>query len=86
MTRRGLLKNVIVCAAGALGLTVSGGCMAPRVSPKVADESNGAPWRCEFCGHLTRSDTDLSDTRCPRCRRKRLRRISEEEAQKLLAE
>lgn len=83
MTRRGLLKKALLGAAGIVGL-ICGGCMAPRVSPRVADKANGAPWRCEFCGHLTRSADDLTDTRCPRCGRKRLRRISEEEAQKLL--
>jgi len=84
MTRREAFRKLCLCATGILGLAA--GCMAPRVSPKAADKANGAPWRCEFCGHLTRSDADLADTRCPRCRRKRLRRISEEEAQKLLAQ
>lgn len=68
MNRRQFIKSVCVTLAGGAALVFSGGC-APRVSPVVSEEKSQA-WRCENCGHLTRSDEDLTDTRCPRCMRK----------------
>ena len=84
MDRRGFLSRTLAGTLGIAGLVLVGGCMAPRVSEKVFDKSNGRPWRCGNCGHLTRSDTDLTGVRCPRCGQKRLARISEEELQEYL--
>lgn len=58
---------------------------APRISQLVHDPANGEPWRCAHCGHLTRSSTDISGDRCPRCGRRHLSRISEEELAARLA-
>ncbi len=80
MDRRWFLKAVL----GIAGLVFIEGCRAPLVSKKVFDQSNGPPWRCENCGHLTRSVVDLTGTRCPRCGQKRLVRISEEQLQEYL--
>jgi DNA-directed RNA polymerase subunit RPC12/RpoP len=83
MDRRGFLKVTLAGTLGVAGLVLVDGCM-PRVSEKVYDRSIGQPWRCGNCGYLTRSEKDLTDERCPRCGRKRLGRISEEELQKYL--
>ena len=83
MDRRGFLSSTLAGTLGIGGFVLVGGC-APRVSEKVFDKSNGQPWRCGNCGHLTRSDTDLTDVRCPRCGQKRFSRISEEELQDYL--
>jgi predicted RNA-binding Zn-ribbon protein involved in translation (DUF1610 family) len=88
MHRRTFLRSVTaITAAAAAGLTsfTIAGCGAPRVSPKARDQSAGEPWQCQHCGHLTRSQEDLSDDRCPRCYRRQLRRISEEEMAQALA-
>jgi DNA-directed RNA polymerase subunit RPC12/RpoP len=85
MNRRRFLKSACVAVTGSAALVlVSGGCVAPRVSATVSEETSQA-WRCEHCGHLTRSAKDLTDTRCPRCRRKGLlKKITEEELQDYL--
>jgi phage FluMu protein Com len=84
-TRRQFLGSVGLAAAGGAALAVGlGGCMTPLVSPTVAAEKAQA-WRCEHCGHLTRSALDLAPTRCPKCHRKGgLTRISEAELQAYL--
>ncbi len=84
MNRRGFFKTMLASTLGIAGLVLVKGCMAPLVSQKVFDQSNGQPWRCENCGHLTRSDTDLTDVRCPRCGKKQFSRISEEQLQEYL--
>ena len=84
MDRRNFLKKLSMSVAGVAGLSLLAGCIAPRVSPTVADKSNGQPWRCQHCGHLTRSNEDLSNVRCPRCKKKRFAKISEEELQEWL--
>ena len=85
MTRRDFLKSVSLAVAGGAALVaVSGGCMAPHVSQSVS-QSKAQPWRCGYCGHLTRSDQDLTETRCPRCKRKgHMTRITEEQLQSYL--
>ena len=84
MQRRDFLKIVFGGVLAVGPLVVAGGCIAPRISSTAYDTANGQPWRCEVCGHLTRSNDDLTETRCPRCRKRRLRRISEEELKKAL--
>ena len=86
MNRRVFLKSILAAVAGSVPLVLlSGGCVAPRVSPTIS-ENKSQPWRCEHCGHLTRSDDDLTDTRCPRCMRKGvMKKITEEELTKYLA-
>ncbi len=86
MNRRKFLKRVLSGVLGITGFMLIEGCMAPLVSPKIFDERNGSPWRCGYCGHLTRSTADLTGTRCPRCGRKQLGRISESELQQYLKE
>ena len=85
MNRRQFLKSVGVAVAGSAALVcISGGCVAPRVSATVSEQTSQA-WRCEYCGHLTRSSQDLTDTRCPRCMRKGfLKKITEKELQDYL--
>ena len=85
MTRREFVKSVGAAAAGSAALmATSRGCVAPRVSLTV-EGSKSQAWRCQNCGHLTRSDQDLTDTRCPRCYRKGyMKRITEAELQTYL--
>ena len=82
MNRRTFLRSVCVAVAGGVALLfTTGGCVAPRVSPTVSEQKSQA-WRCGHCGYLTRSDRDLTATRCPRCKRKGvLKRITEKELQ-----
>jgi DNA-directed RNA polymerase subunit RPC12/RpoP len=81
MDRRNFLVSVCAALAGSAGLLFLGGCIAPLISPAVKDQESQA-WRCDNCGHLTRSDRDLTNTRCPRCKRKGfLKRITEQELQ-----
>ena len=85
MVRRQFLSSMGAALAGASALLATvGGCVAPRVSPSVGEQKLQA-WRCEHCGHLTRSERDLTDTRCPRCFRKGvLKKITEKELQAYL--
>ena len=79
MNRRGFVKSLL---SGLLGMGVLAwvnGCMAPLIGATARDKNAGDPWQCMNCGHLTRSKEDLSGTRCPRCTRRMLQRISEEE-------
>ncbi len=71
MSRRNFLKNLLIAVSGVISFSLlAGGCLiAPLVSPKIKEEKS-QPWRCEFCGHLTRSEVDLTNNRCPRCKRK----------------
>jgi DNA-directed RNA polymerase subunit RPC12/RpoP len=84
MDRRNFLISACIAMAGSLAVLFSGGCVAPLISPAVSEQTSHA-WRCGNCGHLTRSDRDLTDTRCPRCGRKGfLRRITAQELQDYL--
>lgn len=84
MDRRAFMKALPLSLAGIAGLITAGGCAAPLVSSNVWDTANGVPWRCQNCGHLTRSDQDLTNTRCPRCGQRMLARITEEELEQRL--
>jgi DNA-directed RNA polymerase subunit RPC12/RpoP len=70
---------------GLVGASLLGGCVS-KISDVAVDKEMGEPYRCTKCGYLTRSKTDLSDTRCPRCHVKKMVKISEEEMAKYLAE
>ena len=84
MNRRDFLRSVCVTLAGSVAFLFSGGCGAPLISPTVSEQKSQA-WRCGNCGHLTRSNQDLTGTRCPRCKRKGfLMRITEKELQEYL--
>jgi DNA-directed RNA polymerase subunit RPC12/RpoP len=79
MTRRQFLRYSALTILGGGFAAAAAGCALRRVSSQV-DRSSDQPWRCEHCGYLTRSDQDLSGTRCPRCRRRNvLKRITESE-------
>lgn len=84
MNRRHFLKSVCIAVLGSIAFVFTlGGCVA-LVSPTVSEQES-QPWRCSYCGYLTRSEQDLTDTRCPRCRRKGfLARITEKELQDYL--
>jgi len=86
MNRRVFLRTMLLGIVASVPLAAFlGGCVAPRISTSVS-ENKSQPWRCEHCGHLTRSDADLTDTRCPRCMRKGvMKKITEEELTKYLA-
>lgn len=86
MNRRTFIKNAGFAVVAVVAGVFSHGCVAPKVDSSAYDDKNGDPWRCEFCGHLTRSKNDLSETRCPRCMKKKLRRITEEEFRNDLSE
>lgn len=86
MNRREFLKSACAALAGSAALLLLAGCVAPLISPAVSEQKAQA-WRCGNCGHLTRSDQDLTDTRCPRCKRKGfIVRITEKELQDYLQE
>lgn len=70
---------------GLVGATAFTGCKS-RIGKSAYDVDLGDPYKCEKCGHLIRSKEDLEGTRCPRCYAKAMKKISEEEAEKLLAE
>ena len=80
-SRRAFLRTVSLGVAGGAILGFgAGGCVA-LVSPTVKD-SKAQAWRCGNCGHLLRSDKDLTGTRCPMCYRKGfMKRITEEDLQ-----
>jgi len=79
MNRRGFINSLLLGLLGMGALALINGCMAPLIGATARDKSAGAPWQCMNCGHLTRSSQDLSSTPCPRCTRRMLQRISEEE-------
>jgi len=84
MDRRQFLSSMGVALAGSAAILVTAGGCASLVSPTVAGQKSQA-WRCGNCGHLTRSDQDLTDTRCPRCFRKGfMKKITEKELQNYL--
>jgi DNA-directed RNA polymerase subunit RPC12/RpoP len=84
MDRRAFLRGLAGSLAGIVALVSAGGCAAPPVSSRAWDKAKGTPWRCQSCGHLTRSDEDLTNVRCPQCGRRTLQRISEEEMEQRL--
>lgn len=85
MNKREFLKTLIVGGIGITCAALLGGCIAPRISYTAGDKAAGKPFRCEKCGHLTRSKTDITGDRCPRCRARMLRRITEAEMANYLA-
>jgi len=81
MDKRDFLKYALNTLAGSAALLFLSGCIAPRISTTVSKEKVQA-WRCGNCGHLTRSEQDLTNTRCPRCQRKGfIAKITEKELQ-----
>jgi DNA-directed RNA polymerase subunit RPC12/RpoP len=79
MNRRGFIKSLVSGVVGIGALFFVSGCMAPLISATARDKSAGDPWQCMNCGHLTRSKEDLSGTRCPRCTKRMLKKITEAE-------
>ena len=79
MNRRGFIKHLLSGILGLGAIVFVNGCMAPLISATARDKRAGDPWQCMNCGHLTRTTEDLTGTRCPRCTRRMLQRISEEE-------
>ncbi len=85
MNKREFNKIWVAGSVGLAGMAVLSGCVS-RVSEAARDKEKGEPYRCTKCGYLTRSKTDLTDTRCPRCHVKKMVKISEEELAKYLTE
>jgi phage FluMu protein Com len=86
MNRREFLKKSFLGAVTGLAATnFLVGCMS-RVGNKAGDKKAGTPYRCAFCGYLTRSTKDLTRGRCPRCLTNQFKEISETEMTKYLAE
>lgn len=79
MTRRGFIVRLLSGILGVGTLAITNGCMAPLISSTARQKSAGDPWQCQNCGHLTRTNEDISGTRCPRCTQRMLQQISEEE-------
>ena len=79
MNRREFVRQMALGVVGLVGVLAAGGCAVARVSKAARDKSKGQPWKCTHCGYLTRSTEDLSNTRCPRCKRKKMIRITEEQ-------
>lgn len=86
MNKREFLQMLTVGTAGIAGTALLNGCMLPRVGENVNNERAGDPYRCQRCGYLTRSRTDISGDRCPRCRARLLKRITEDEMAGYLAQ
>lgn len=77
-------KRTFLLRAGLLSVaTTMIGCIS-RIEKTATDQTNGPPYQCGRCGYLTRSKTDISADRCPRCRARKLKRISEAEMAKAL--
>ena len=85
MNKREFQKTLVAGSVGLAGIAVLGGCVS-RISEKAWDKEYGEPYRCTKCGYLTRSTTDITADRCPRCHAKKMVRISEEEMEKFLNE
>ncbi|MEN7973107.1 MAG: hypothetical protein ABFR47_04655, partial [Verrucomicrobiota bacterium] len=66
MKKREFHKTLVAGCVGIAGAVVLGGCVS-RIGKDAMDKEKGDPYRCTKCGYLTRSETDLSTTRCPRC-------------------
>lgn len=78
MTARNFLKLLMSGMVGVGSMSLLSGCIS-RISEQAKDKAQGEPYRCGKCGYLTRSETDISGDRCPRCRARKLAKISEEE-------
>ncbi len=85
MKKRTFNKALLVGGVGFAGASLLSGCVS-RISEEARDKKKGEPYRCTKCGYLTRSKTDLSEKRCPRCHAKKMVKISEEEIAKYLEE
>lgn len=83
MNRRDFLKWTVGGAITGSLLTLVSGCIA-RINESVYEKDKGSPWRCTNCGYLTRSEKNLSDTRCPRCFEKDFEKITEEQLKKYI--
>lgn len=70
---------------GLTGISILTGCKS-RISKSAGDTAMGEPYRCGRCGYLTRSKTDLTGERCPRCYSKKFERISEKEMAQAMSE
>lgn len=79
MKRREFFFTLIAGMISIIGVSFLSGCMAPRIGENVWNKEAGDPYRCGRCGHLTRSKTDISGDRCPRCRARMQKRIREEQ-------
>lgn len=79
MTRRGFIVRLLSGILGVGTIAIINGCMAPLISSTARQKNAGDPWQCQNCGHLTRTNEDISGTRCPRCTQRMLKQISEEE-------
>ena len=83
MNKREFQKILVAGSVGLAGMAVLGGCVS-RISEDARDKEKGEPYRCTKCGYLTRSKTDITDKRCPRCHVKKMVKISEDEMEDLL--
>lgn len=78
MNKRKFNKILVAGGAGGMFTSLLGGCVS-RISAVASNKEAGEPYRCTKCGYLTRSKTDISHERCPRCHAKKMVRITEEE-------
>lgn len=85
MERRKFIKNIFFSVLGLGGLFALNGCMS-GVSQTAEDKDAGDPYKCSLCGYLTRSKKDITQDRCPRCKTKNLKKITEKEMEKELGE
>ena len=83
MNRRSFLKWLGLGAVAGVAGAVTG-CMMKTINPSVKRKTDEQPWRCANCGHLLRSDEDMTDKRCPRCYAKEMYKISEAELKKYM--
>ena len=79
----GIHPAILVEAGLPAALASLAGCVG-RIGSTVESKKGEQPWRCSYCGHLLRSNDDMSQKRCPRCYHKNLGKITEEELQQYL--
>ncbi len=81
MRRSSFLKVLMGITAGAFA---AAGCVMRTIGVSITEKPKEQPWRCAKCGHLLRSNEDMSAERCPRCYAKKLGKITEAELQDYL--
>jgi len=76
MNKRRFQKVLLGGGVGFSFAALFSGCKS-RISETAHNKDEGDPYICGRCGYVTRSKTDMSEERCPRCYAQQFSRISE---------